>query len=279
MPYPIHGDGRNPGHARHALPILVRQAHAQRPITYSDLAEEIGTHHRPMSGNHGILEIIGQTIDALNKQNLLEKIPHIQALVVNKETGLPGSGLHGFPGWQRKSLKEKKKLHSRHLREVVFAYERWTDVLDELDLTNPFVGTSDPPIRHPATTARGGGESKQHRRLKKHVAKSPTKVGLPVQCPNGKTEFLLPSGDSVDVMFSWKDQIVVVEVKSRKSNEQDICRGLFQCVKYEAVARAMLDVRGKPQNVRACLVLEEDLPKGLMSVKNVLGVDVKKVHV
>ncbi|WP_233418111.1 hypothetical protein [Vibrio cholerae] len=84
----------------------------------------------------------------------------------------------------------------------------------------------------------------------------------------------MPSGDSVDVMFSYRKQMVAVEVKSRISDVADINRGLFQCVKYQAVTEAMLGTQGKPQNVQTLLVLESSFPKELIPLKNMLGVKV-----
>ena len=90
----------------------------------------------------------------------------------------------------------------------------------------------------------------------------------------GEVEYLLPSGDSVDVMFSWRGQLVAVEVKSKISAVSDIFRGLFQCVKYQAVSEAILGLQGKPQNVRAVLAVEGRFPAELMTTKHMLGIEV-----
>ena len=145
VPYPIHSNGR----ARHALAILMRQACVRQKITYSDLAKEIS----PLAGkiidrNVGslVLEPIARTIDELNRRTsyrrrALDEVPHIEALVVLKESngdGLPGEGFDALPDWSQMSPDERKELHSRYLQEKVYPYERWADVLDELDPTNPF---------------------------------------------------------------------------------------------------------------------------------------------
>jgi hypothetical protein len=67
---------------------------------------------------------------------------------------------------------------------------------------------------------------------------------------------------------------VAAEVKSYISAESDIVRGLFQCVKYRAVMEAVLMTKSRTQNVRALLVLESKLPKSLIPLKNILGVEV-----
>src|SRR4051794_35751946 len=90
---PISGDALYQRKAREALPILVRQAEACRPITYGDLAEEIGM---PNPRNLNLpLGSIGQTLENLSKR-WREKIPPLQCLVVNKNTGLPGEGIDWF---------------------------------------------------------------------------------------------------------------------------------------------------------------------------------------
>ena len=76
-----------------------------------------------------------------HRRRALDEVPHIEALVVLKESngdGLPGEGFDALPDWSQMSLEEKKELHSRDLQENVLPYERWADVLDELDPTNPF---------------------------------------------------------------------------------------------------------------------------------------------
>ena len=57
------------------------------------------------------------------------------------------------------------------------------------------------------------------------------------------TEELLPSGDRLDVFFVLKDgKHIAIEVKPSTSLDNDITRGIFQCIKYKAVmdtARAL----------------------------------------
>jgi hypothetical protein len=84
----------------------------------------------------------------------------------------------------------------------------------------------------------------------------------------------LPSGDCLDVSFRGNKVWVAAEVKSSISAEGDIVRGLFQCVKYRAVMEAVLLSESRPQNARALLVLESKLPPSLISLRNMLGVEV-----
>lgn len=120
----------------------------------------------------------------------------------------------------------------------------------------------------------GGGESEQHKALKEYVAHNPAVIGLKATTPTGVTEYALPSGDSLDVSFNDKKIWVAAEVKSAISDEADIIRGLFQCIKYRAVMEAVLVSQAQPQNARAILVLESDFPQSLISLRNILGVEV-----
>jgi hypothetical protein len=124
-----------------------------------------------------------------------------------------------------------------------------------------------------ASHFRAGGESEDHRRLKDYVARNPQLFGLPANAV-GETEYPLPSGDSVDVLFGDQDEWVAAEVKSKISPEADIVRGIFQCIKYRAVIEAYQASVGLPQGIRSILVLEGALPDNLVSLKNMLGVKV-----
>jgi hypothetical protein len=71
-------------------------------------------------------------------------------------------------------------------------------------------------------------------------------------------EVPLLSGDRIDCSFDSGDRIAVVEVKSWISNEDDLIRGIFQCIKYRAVMEAMTYDRAV--KVDAVLVTEGPIP-------------------
>ena len=71
-------------------------------------------------------------------------------------------------------------------------------------------------------------------------------------------------------------------MKSAKSDKADYARGVFQCVKYEAVMEAELvskASRKKDFEVKAILVVEGKLDPDLWSLANTLGVCVREVPV
>ena len=89
-------------------------------------------------------------------------------------------------------------------------------------------------------------------------------------------EYTLLSGDRLDVYFQLKDGTqVAVEVKSEISDDADILRGIYQCVKYDAVLKAERCVHcGKGDNypVKVILVLEREMPMEKISVASLLNV-------
>ncbi|UCZ75424.1 hypothetical protein LHK94_20960 [Dickeya zeae] len=272
---PLDGNKLYQERARAALPLLVRQAAAAQPIVYSALAEELGMPN-PRNLNY-VLGSIGQAMVRLSKK-WKTKIPPIQCLVVNKKTGLPGEGMDWFLT-TKEDKEDFEKLPRRHRHRIIkaelqriYAYPHWDKVLDELDLEPIKTDFTDEVIK--AAGGFGGSESAAHKRLKEYVAKNPHVVGLPKSTPDGTTECALPSGDFLDVSFKHKKFWIAVEVKSKVSDHSDIIRGIFQCVKYQAVLNAVLLSESKAQDASAVLVLESVLPTDLRSLCNLLGVEV-----
>jgi hypothetical protein len=258
--------------ARAALPLLVRQSEAEDPIYYSDLAKKLNMPN-PRNLNN-VLGCIGRSLENLSKE-WNEEIPPIQCLVLNKRTKLPGSGI----GWFLIKKEEFGRLPLHRRQEIVqselpriYSYRRWHEVLDVLGLKPS--SPSFEKIIAAAAAYRGGGESEHHRKLKEFVAMHPEIVNLPPSSPKGDTEFQLPSGDSLDVSFARGKMWVAAEVKSLISSEDDLARGIFQCVKYRAVMNAVLATKERVQNARVFLVLEGTLPEKLRTLRNLLRVDV-----
>jgi len=270
MAHLLSGDKLYQQRAREALPLLVRQTQIRRETIYSDLAHKLGMPN-PRNLNY-VLGYIGEALQSLSTE-WNETIPPIQCLVVNKQTGLPGEGIWWFitPEEDFHSLsREGQQTVLRGELQKVFEYPRWPAVLDAFGL----LGRLDSSILDEASKVRGGGESQQHRRLKEYIRDHPEAVQLPAMIGRGRTEFPLPSGDSLDVLFQDGDDWWAVEVKSAISGISDIVRGIFQCVKYRAVIEALQATQGLPQSARAILVLESDFPRELDSRKQVLGIEV-----
>jgi hypothetical protein len=261
--------------AREAFPILVRQAQAGQTIFYSDLADELRMFN-PRNLNH-VLGAVGRAIQELAAERKLE-IPPLQCLVVNKNTGLPGNGI----GWFISDLKDFSKRTPDEKQQIVkielvkvFNYPKWEVVLGALGLA-PLSNDADlATLMAKAGERGGGGEGEDHRKLKNYVASHPEILGLS-GFGTGSTEYIFPSADKIDVVFRDKkgNRWVGIEVKGPSSDEADILRGLFQCVKYSALREAELKSDSKKERTDVILVLSGGLSPRLKKIKNLLGVKV-----
>ena len=112
-------------------------------------------------------------------------------------------------------------------------------------------------------TARGFSsvpESEEHKALKAWACANGQRItGGP--CADGEPEYSLLSGDSVDVAHLTPDALWLIEVKSRRSLRPDLLRGIYQCIKYRAVAQAQPEYAGR--QINAVLLTEANLPPDL----------------
>lgn len=268
----LHGDKLYQNRARVALPILVRQAFSGAPMFYQQLASEMEMPN-PRNLNY-VLGSIGQSLIELGaKWN--ETIPPIQCLVINQTDQLPGEGFGWFmpssADWKGLTKRQKSTL-TQAVMQQIYAYPKWQAVLLALELqaiTQNYTKTIEK-----ASNFLGGGESEDHQVLKEFVRLRPGIVGLPNRYGPGVAEKGIPSGDRLDVFFDGGQEWVGVEVKSARSDENDLVRGLFQCVKYKAVLNAMLIAEQRDINARAVLVLEDALPSYLVPLKHMLCIEV-----
>lgn len=264
--------------AQSALPILIRQAASRKPIYYEGLAAELAMPN-PRNLNY-VLGSVGTTLNELSREPGWREIPHIQSLVINQHRRLPGHGFEGFLAekvteYRNLSVAEKRAYLDAYWHEI-YAYPYWAEVLEACKLS-----PASPDARKTVATAKtgrsgGGGEGEQHKRLKDQVASNPMLVGLPLIARATK-EAALPSGDKIDVLFETTDRHVAVEIKSSISNDVDLTRGLFQCVKYRAVMEAERGFSGALHSVDALLVVGRCFPTALRALQNSLGVRVVEI--
>ncbi|TWU54908.1 hypothetical protein Poly51_36300 [Rubripirellula tenax] len=266
----MSGDKLYQQRARLALPLLVRYAFAQRVVTYEELARQL---EMPNARNlNYVLGSIGVTLAELGDR-WVQPIPRIALLVVNKSTGMPGRGVDALLTESLESLtKHQREALINETLATVFAYTHWLKVLAELELPPPPAIL--PELVEEARRRGGGGESEQHRLFKEAIAANPRLVGLPASLSPGTVEFALPSGDVVDVMFRKGSVWIAVEVKSSISDGVDLTRGLFQCVKYDAVLKAWRSTQSESADIRVILALQSALPTELFDLKSALGIEV-----
>lgn len=259
--------------AREVLPILVRQAKAAQKIYYSDLASEIGMSN-PRTLNYP-LGSIGNALKSLSKEMNLQ-IPQIQCIVVNKGSELPGEGIGWFidkSDFSKLNRKQRREIVNRVLSEV-FAFSRWDDVLSALGLRALKNIAHINEIISKSRTYGSGGESDNHKNMKNHILNNPTLLGLAGNFHSAETEYLLPSADSIDILFKSSHDWIGVEVKSEISKQEDLLRGLFQCVKYRALLEAYAAVTDEKKDIRVLLAVGNSFPNELIPIKNILGVEV-----
>ena len=250
--------------ARTALPILVRQAEARQTMFYGELAREMGIPN-PRTLNH-TLGSIGRALQDLGKRRG-RPVPPIQALVINKSSKRPGAGFAFFAP----DAKDFDQAKWRKLRDEVWDFPDWGQVLDDFELPRAVVEL---PPADEISAHRGGGEGAEHKRLKEAVSVNPLWIGLPKSLSPGKVEESLRSGDSLDVLFSDSNRRIAVEVKGASAPVGEVIRGLFQCVKYEAVLDAEARVEGSRAYCKAVLALGGSFPGNLTWLRHTLGVKV-----
>lgn len=268
----LDGDKLYLKRAKITLPYLVRQAKAKKTIYYSDLAQEIGVPN-PRNLNY-ILGAIGNALTELGRKNAIE-IPAIQCVVINKQTELPGEGI----GWfiNKKDFKKLSKSDQKDVVNIqlakIFAFQRWDWVLEQLGL-KPLKTNIEAEIEKAKAYKPGAGESALHKRFKEYIANHPESLGLNKDLMVGVIEYQLPSNDKIDVVFTDQNLKIGIEVKSRISDNIDILRGLFQCVKYKSLVEAEQAIENLRPNGRIILALESGFPAELIGVKNILGIEV-----
>jgi hypothetical protein len=189
----------------------------------------------------------GYALEALNKSPkwTKRKIPPIQLMVWSAGQGSPGDDAFNFIGISKQQVAQMptaaRQAIARSVRSKILAYPHWREVLSALHLeplTLPLppseAGSGSPEADWP-----GGGESIHHKRLKMYLASHHWKLGLKGDF-QATVEVCLPSGDKIDLVLRNAEQTtcICVEVKSRISGDDDLIRGIFQCVKYQAVLAA-----------------------------------------
>ena len=158
----------------------------------------------------------------------------------------------------------------------IYAYDKWDAVLKEFGLKPKPVPKK--VIKKNKKVAskkyKGGGEGKEHKKLKLLISSNPSCVGLKNIGLESEVEKYLPSGDSIDVFFENRGNWIGVEVKSKTSDELDILRGLYQCVKYLAVMESYQSVLDDNKQTRVILALGGAFPETIIPIKNILGIEV-----
>lgn len=293
----LHGDGWSADFARKSLPVLVRWVEEEnanrsaegREHTYKELAIALG-HPNYTHPIHHALGVLGHALEELEGQlpgSVAKQIPPIQLIVWTQGAKRPGDDGFAFIGLEKNEVKRLPEAALRSMaadiRQKIIAYPDWRKVLKLLGLKPitielPFTDEVklDPGF---SGSGYGAGESEEHRRLKHYVADNYSRLGLKGK-HEARVEELLLSGDEIDVLLesTTEQSLFGVEVKSRISDDADLIRGIFQCVKYRAVLTATEDYEAarrttwSPRMVSIIFVTERRLPPSIESLAKRLGV-------
>ncbi len=242
------------------IPVLIRWAIGawDKPHYYSDLSAAVG-HKTNQIGN--VMGVIQDIIDNLQKKSG-KNIPTLNSLVSSKSTGLPSDGFDYVIKNYSKLSDDSKKGEVKQLNLEAHRYE-WGWVLDALGLKPAKIFTSEELSKLKSSSHGSGGEGEEHNSIKKFICEHPESIGIN-DVLLSKIEYDLLSGDRLDVYFECKrNRHVAVEVKPSSSSEFDVTRGIFQCVKYQAIMDAERVANYGNYNNEVILVLA-----GLMSPKN-----------
>lgn len=240
-------------------------------IYYGVLAEAIG-YPQPYAGS-GFANRIGYTLGAMG--HLIEDIvidgcnpPYINSLVVAKSSNLPGDGIKEFYfDYPFLTTEKKRDFISSEVQRIFDFGNRWEKLLYELKIKpRDEEGIVTSSLYNPY----GSEGSPAHRALRNYIFEHPEFFGI---TPLYKyREYPLKSGDAIDVLFEMSDEMLGIEVKSGRSGMDDYERGIFQCVKYQAVLEAENKIQSNAKTVRIFLVLEDSLPKKLIRMRDKLGI-------
>ncbi len=253
------------------IPILIRWAKSGKTdSTYGDLIHAIGM--QKFSGIGKLLKKVHYVVDELHAQSGV-KIPTLNTLVKNQTTKLPSEGFElVYPSYNDLN-EDEKKVFIEGLDSKAIKFKRWDWVLDQLGL-EPVKLITEEELQSKTSKMEGScGEGKDHKQLKQYILEHPESIGLK-DVVYKTDEFVLPSGDRIDVYFIRKNgDRVAVEVKPKSSPDEDMMRGIFQCVKYKAVMEAVRTVECGSFNVSTILVLGGSLSNQNKEIASELGVD------
>lgn len=253
--------------AKQMIPILISWAQEKRsPQYYGTLSNVIG-HSTARIGKQ--LGVIGDIFKRLHDESG-EDVPLLNALVINKESKRPSDGLGDVIDGYDQLDEEEQVNEAKRRNNLAYAYKNWPWVLNALGLM-PYTSSSDDAIRK-GKCRKSDSEGSYHKSLKEYILNHPNEFGIN-DVKNKENEHVLLSGDRLDVYFHLNDgKQIAIEVKSRISDDADILRGIYQCVKYKAVLAAECLAHGQNAKVDAFLVTETELSKDNRKTANMLSV-------
>lgn len=259
------------------LPFLVQCAQSKEELpTYSDVSTAIGAGNAK-NANRGfgaimtILRMLEERSDRFDAG-----IPDITTIVRRKGKSQGGIGVFDRPELmdaseaQKREWVDRQQVLSRRFRE-------WDQVLAILGIT-PMNNLMPPAERLEAfarTSGHASGKSQEHQAIQDWIGAHLQAAGVDVE---GNIvvhqEYLFWSLDRLDVIVKADLEWVGVEVKPSGASDDEVRKGIYQVVKYQALLNAELLIEGSPKSARCILVTGGPFPKTLWSVAKRLNIRV-----
>ena len=214
-------------------------------------------------------------------QSVMPNCPLLNVLLVKQRDKMPREGagrfMANYLGDPRFANSEFRAKNPQAWRDAcdqiatdVYAFEDWDRVYEHT------FGEPLPPPSTPQGSERDGiqytrrGEGQKHRDLRFWVRDHPGAIRRSYAGFRTATEVVLYSVDRVDVVYYGAGLTVAIEVKSSDSDESDLRRGIFQCIKYRAVMQAM-DIHSDAP-IATILVTQTPLPGDLKALARQHGI-------
>lgn len=278
------------------LPILIRRAKEGRPIFYGELAEQLESEfgHEPKARATVYGPAIGAVGQAIQQLGHLpewrgERIPPINTIVVSKSTGYASTGAGEIASYwfedKGAGMDANREAYLDEAMNAVFHYGKWDQIAAALGVARlkPASGELDADqgevLPLPEVQAGGARESPEHQALKRWVRRHPKELADFGTFKAGTNEAVLSSGDRLDVLFDNGKQRLAVEVKASKCSENELMRGVYQCVKYRAILRAEQLATRQVPNGEAVLVCPRAPKKATKALIKRLNVNFLRVPV
>lgn len=217
-----------------------------------------------------------------------EDAPLLNALLVLQKDRMPSDGIAEFfaDWWDDQRFREKgaRKVHwetwksySHQAIQDVYDYDDWEGLYERAfgqkyrpdKIAKKRKSGKDGSEKDGIPRGRSG-EGDNHKALRIWVTNNSKIVAPTLKGVRAETEVELLSGDRVDSVYYADGITLAIEVKSSTSNWYDLQRGIYQCVKYQAVLRAM-DPR-EDAVVDVLLITEEPLDGNLRALAKLIGV-------
>ena len=285
----------------YALKILIEMVqHNQNQdspplISYGSLSERLQqqfeSQETSINPQH-IGRIVGTVMDDI--WNNYRRTPPINVFVVNQNEGFASKGagyyaeqwLNQSEGWWQLLNKEQKQKATRQIWEDAKTFNKWdqikrNDAID-VDIANHVKSRScykEFEGKDRRRLGQGPPESSEHRRLKYFIYYNRNYVKITGYPEKSGVEYSFVTRDEADVVFYCSRYFHIIEVKSRISNEEDLKRGVYQCIKYRALGEAEENTKsqyeGCERMVKCDLVVERDkIPKKITALSQKLGVTI-----